>query len=411
MNPLSFLAWLAGTIFGLACLAIVLGVVIDPYRMYGTAEAPGWTALKPRIYNQAEIAKTYQLERIAPATLLLGNSRVEIGLDPQSSRWPADAQPVFNAAMAGGNLRTALLMLRDAIALRPPHTVVLGLDFVDFLQQPDTLRPIEEPIGPDQRRVLVDRTGAPNPERPLQMWRDRVATTLTIDAVVDSVATLFDQNPEESSTITPLGFNPLHEYRLFAARQGYHALFEQKNAVYRKQYPRYPAADYLDPSSYASFRYLQAIMALTAARGCGLVLFIHPYHADYLDMLQQAGLWRSFENWKRALVKIVEAESGTRPAGVLFFDFSGYNEYTTEGVPPPGDRRTAMRWYWEAGHYKAALGDEMLRTVTGGSARFGSVLTSATVEHVLGDIQAARSRFTAKRKAAFVPAASSRAGW
>ena len=233
MHPLSFFAWFGGTVVGLACLAVVLGVAVDPYRMYGTAAVPGWTALKPRIYNQAGIAKTYQLERVGPRTLLLGNSRVEIGLDPESSRWPAGAHPVFNAALAGTNLHTSLDMLRDAFAAHPLQTVFLGLDFLDFLQMPDSLPSRPQSIGPDELRLLVDSDGKPNPGRPLQVWRDRIAATLTIDAILDDLATLVDQDRVTSETMTPLGFNPLNEYRLFAARQGYYALFAQKNDIYK----------------------------------------------------------------------------------------------------------------------------------------------------------------------------------
>ena len=106
--------------------------------MFGTPVTPGWTALKPRIYQQTGIAKTYQLERVAPRTLLLGNSRIEIGLDPQSHEWPGDAQPVFNAAEDGRGLPLALAMLREAIAVRVPDTVVLGLDILDFLENPSS---------------------------------------------------------------------------------------------------------------------------------------------------------------------------------------------------------------------------------------------------------------------------------
>src|SRR5919108_2795123 len=132
MRPLSYLTWLGGTFFALTCLAVALGVAVDPYRMYATPTVPGWTALKPRINNQTGIAKTYQLERVRPATLLLGNSRVEIGFDPESPSWPATAYPIFNAAVAGGDLGTSLLMLRDADAVRALDTIMLGLDFLDF---------------------------------------------------------------------------------------------------------------------------------------------------------------------------------------------------------------------------------------------------------------------------------------
>jgi len=45
MRPLCFFAWLGGTVVTLVCLAIALGVAVDPYRMYGTGTVPGWTAL------------------------------------------------------------------------------------------------------------------------------------------------------------------------------------------------------------------------------------------------------------------------------------------------------------------------------------------------------------------------------
>ena len=127
-----------------------------------------------------------------------------------------------------------------------------------------------------------------------------------------------------------------------------------------------------------------------------LILFIHPYHADYLDMLHEVGLWESFEDWKRSLVKVIETAAQARPGDVQLFDFAGYNEFTTERVPPPGDRRTVMRWYWEAGHYKPALGSEMLDTMLGRASRFGVALTSANVETALQEIRESRSCFRQK---------------
>ncbi len=91
------------------------------------------TELKPRAAEQMGIAKTYQLERIAPKTLLLGNSRTEIGLDPMSPQFPAEQRPVFNASYAGRDVCTSLLMLRDAMAVRIPERIILGIDFQDML--------------------------------------------------------------------------------------------------------------------------------------------------------------------------------------------------------------------------------------------------------------------------------------
>ena len=394
MRPVGFLLGVGATALGLALAAIALTIWVDPYRMFGTPVTPGWTALKPRIYQQTGIAKTYQLERVAPRTLLLGNSRIEIGLDPQSHEWPGDAQPVFNAAEDGRGLPLALAMLREAIAVRVPDTVVLGLDILDFLENPSSPgKP--PPPGADLRRLLVDSGGAPNPQRRMQVWRDRLASTLTIGAVFDSLDTLFDQDPMTSVTMTPQGFNPLHQYRVYVARSGYHELFAQKSATYEAEYRRYPAPDFADPHQYQSFRYLRRIIELAAKHRIRLILYIHPYHADYLEMLHRVGLWPSFEDWKRALVRVVEAENRVLPAKVPLYDFAGYDRFTTEPVPPPGDRHSKMRWYWESAHYKSALGDRILARIFGGAEDFGCRLTPSDIEDRLAAIRDMRLRFLA----------------
>jgi hypothetical protein len=397
-SPRGFFAWFGATVVILVGLTICFAVVVDPYRMYGTPPIPGWTALKPKISDQIDIALTYQLERVRPNTLLLGNSRVEAGFDPESQYWPSAARPVFNAAMPGRGLGTAIDMLRDAVAVHIPRTVIVGLDILDFLEKPDGVRAPQRPLGPPHRRLLVDRNGKPNPQRRLQVWRDRVATTLSIDALTDSVITLLDQNSRTTDTITPFGFDPMKEYYVFGARQGYYELFLQKNSILYSQYPHYPKPDFAQPLHYSSFRDLQKIIDLAETHDIDLILFIHPYHADYLDMMQRLGLWHSFEAWKRALVDVVAAADAAplgSPNRVRLFDFSGYNRFSAEPVPPAGDRRTAMRWYWEAGHYKSALGDEMLRAMFGGGDAFGTLLTPANIDDVLAAIRTSRSRFRA----------------
>jgi hypothetical protein len=391
MRPRVFLGLACATTFALAAVCAGAAILVDPYRYYGTAPVSGWTALKPRVYQEAQIAKTSQLARIAPRTLLLGNSRVEVGLDPESRYWPAGAAPVFNAAEAGRSLFTAQLMLREAIAVSQPKLVVVGLDFQDF-QQRATPPTEDPPRDSEEDRLHVDRDGNPNPRRLSQVWRDRVATTLSLDALSDSLATLVDQNASTSVTMTPSGFNPLNDYRLFVARSGYGASFAQKNADYERSCRTAPRPDFRDPDQIASFRYLQQIIAIAAEHHIDVVLFIHPYHSDYLEMLHRLGLWDAFEDWKRAVVRVAYANPG---APVRLYDFADYNEVTTEPVPAQGDVRTAMQWYWEAGHYKSTLGDKVLATMFGG-AGFGRLLTPDDVEADISDVRAHREAFRAR---------------
>jgi hypothetical protein len=373
-HAVGYLVRLAAVALIWAAFSIAITVVVDPYRMYGTPGISGWTELKPRIDQQSDLAKTNQLERTAPRTLLLGNSRVEIGFDPESQVWPATYKPVFNAAEAGKGLSTALAMLRDDVAVCPPRTVFLGLDFQDFLSSQDAASAPLPPIGADERRLLVTRQGDKNRDRTLQIWRDRFVTTLTLDALSDSVLTILDQDPKTTATMTSLGFNPLREYTLYARRAGYYGLFLAKAKDYQQQYSRYAKPDFSRADGLANFRDLSSIVALAREHGVKLIVFTQPYHADYLEMLHRLGLWPSFEQWKRSVAQFSSA------AGVPLYDFADYNTFTTELIPDRGDTTSEMRWYWEPGHYKETLGDEMLKAMIGGNRSFGRRLTSTNVD-------------------------------
>ncbi len=325
---------------GLAVFAVALGVYVDPYRMYGTNRL----ALTPRIYEQSDLAKTYLLERSKPRTLLLGNSRVEIGLDPESSSWPEELKPVFNAAEAGRGLFTARLFLQHDLAIKAPQLVIVGADYPDFLSNQS---PAAEP-GPNslEARLRTDRNGKPHEGRALlQLWKDFVTSTLTIDAVYDSLVTILDQDPKTATTMTQAGFNPLHEYRAVERHEGYYSVFAQKQSDYITKFNTLRPSDFADPLRNREFIQLAQIVKATTDHSARIVVFIPPYHMLYLEMLRRLGYWQSFEDWKRALVRVVDNASAGRRDLVQIYDFSGYDDISTEALPPPGDRQHEMRWY------------------------------------------------------------------
>ena len=72
-----------------------------------------------------------------------------------------------------------------------------------------------------------------------------------------------------------------------------------------------------------------------------------------------------------------------------------YDPYTTETVPPAGDKTTRLRWFWEPTHFQRALGDVMLHRVFQGTpADFGAPLTVATVD--------ARNQVVREQQRAFI---------
>jgi hypothetical protein len=69
-------------------------------------------------------------------------------------------------------------------------------------------------------------------------------------------------------------------------------------------------------------------------------------------------------------------------------------------VPAPSERANAMKWYWEAGHYKRELGDVVLsRLMASGAgspaaaAGFGVELDSRNIDAHLAEIRVARARY------------------
>jgi hypothetical protein len=140
-----------------------------------------------------------------------------------------------------------------------------------------------------------------------------------------------------------------------------------------------------------TFEIFENMIRFARQAGIDLRLFIDPVHARMLLAMRYAGLWPPYEEWKRRLVQILAEESSEsgKPAFPLW-DFSGFNAVTTETVPPAGDLKTPVKWFWEPAHYKRETGDLILDKVFGYQSSltlapndFGILLTPENVESVL----------------------------
>jgi hypothetical protein len=111
-----------------------------------------------------------------------------------------------------------------------------------------------------------------------------------------------------------------------------------------------------------------------------VVLFINPYHADYLLTLDLAGRWPQFEAWKIKLASIADEFS------VELWDFSGINRFSTNQAPVPGDKKTILKWFWEPAHYRMEYGDLMLSSMLqrpcdeGNADPLGAVITTGNID-------------------------------
>lgn len=341
-----------------ACAVMGLVWLIDPYGLYGHAGGrAGWNAVKPALSRyQDEIKLSHALVQ-APAVVILGNSRAEIGLDPDGPALAAlrveRRMPAYNLAISGSGIAVAHGQLDYLVRTgRPPRMVIVGVEFLDFIDAPERLT--AAPPAPRPGR-------APSvPRHPVEARFWRFDSLFSLTALEDALRTLRIQHAEDAETMTPRGYNPLNEYRAMARREGYAALFRQRAQENARVYLRKAAGR---PSAEDA-AHLRAMLALAARAGVEVKLLIYPYHAQILALFEASGLWPAFVAWKAGLLDaVVQARRDVPAARIALYDFSGYGPYNCETIPAPRERPGVTRWYWEGGHFKGALGEQVLERV------------------------------------------------
>src|SRR5581483_8624173 len=174
-----FLSTWAVTCGAIVALVGIFNVIVDPYRMLG------WNSLKSAAEDD-RLLKAYDVVRAAPKTVLIGGSRVELGIDAGYSAWPTRLRPVYNLGMAGASEDLRFRYLQHVLAGRPIELLVMGLDFDGFLDFSNEVVPIEPAV---ESRLTVNSDGSTNPEKQRAFLRD-LLRSLSLVELGDSVATV-----------------------------------------------------------------------------------------------------------------------------------------------------------------------------------------------------------------------------
>lgn len=386
-----------GTTFLLACLlALALNYLVDPYGLFGSRRIAGLNALKPAAAEKVRIAKPYMASRVKPKVVIGGNSRPEMGLNPQSGCWDDADQPVFNSAIPGADVFMQVRYVQHAAESGAVRRIVFGVDFLDFLvdaSQP-TGRIDWNTLGRnfDGRLISGAETGS-KPRISLQQAEDMFTALFSLGAMGDSLVTVASQRDTYTATRQENGFNPAQDYLPIIRNEGQSVLFTQKNAELRKRLQP-PNLGVLDVNGQPAkpFLALQRMLQWARSRGIEVILFINPYHSDYLVQIEASGKWPLLEEWKRQLAGVAAEYA------VPLWDFNTLDQYSTEAPPARNDRRTILRWFWEPAHYRQELGDMMLasmlaRPCSAPSSGFGERVTQASLAPHLDKLKTDLSRF------------------
>ena len=391
--------WVLAAAFLFVCLlGAGFNYLVDPYALFGTPRIAGFNELKPAASERVRVIKPYMASRIKPKVVIGGNSRPEIGLNPQSTCWETADQPVFNAAIPGAHVFMQVRYVEHAVESGKAKRVLFGVDFLDFVVD------ASKPTG----KVDWDRLGQPFEGRldsglgnglgaalNMQTAEDVLGGLFSLVALGDSFLTIASQRDKDSATRLENGFNPALDYRPIIRNEGQAVLFRQKNLEVEKRLQQ-DTLGVLDVHGHRTMplEALRNFLEWAHSHGVDVVLFINPYHSDYLIQIAMAGKWSLFEEWKRELASMAEEYA------VPLWDFNAFDRYSTETPPPLNDKHSELHWFWEPAHYRHELGDSMLASMLErecGNGRvpgtFGVDITGVSLQHHLDELKSEMHEF------------------
>ena len=360
--------------------------LIDPYALYGGPTIEGVNTNKPAFFSHLRLAKAAAIRQQRPSAIVLGTSRGEYGIDPDHPGW--DTSSVYNLSLSSANLYESFRYLQHAQAVQPLQQVVLMLDLLMF-----------NASKPEQADFTEERLAVNAKNQPQQQNSSDLLILASLDTTFASVETIMKQYKTEGSICLANGMRETtHNTINIHSSGGHHKAFlSNEKGYFNDTYDKFS----LTTAQRNNWKTYQEILSLAQQQKIELHIAISPSHARQFETIAVKGIWSIFEQWKRQLVTLnesVAAEQGKSPFAL--WDFSGYNDYTTEVVPALGDTETQMQWYWESSHYKKELGDLVLDQIFDYNSperkvanNFGVKLTSKNITDHLDKIRQDRQHW------------------
>lgn len=387
MNIKKFTLYLVTFVLSLFSLIAVFNYIVDPYGIYRFVEIEGFNKVKPSIYLNDARAKIQKIKIVQPQAIILGSSRSEIALDPDHKAWSSNASPHYNMAAPYTSMLQAKNIFDYANSIRPLKQVVLGLDLGMFRAK--------------RRSVKKNVPG------PVNTFKDKNANfpypiynLFSFDSTLASFNTLFNQDiatrqhhskkmSQRDAERFGAGETYLYNGRRLSDRIKQNIQqFGQKRYIQRilERYKRSRIYQvrrledyfyYHGETSSSMFVAFKNLLIESIKADIDIKLFISPVHIKQYEISRNSNASLLYDMWKGILVSIVNEVNQFFPNNkpVLLWDFSGYNQFTTEKLP--SNDKEIMQWYWEPSHYKKELGDIILQTILTGKPEyddFGKVI-------------------------------------
>ena len=100
---------------------------------------------------------------------------------------------------------------------------------------------------------------------------------------------------------------PAREHLDIMALKGQGLIFKQKNISLTNTFNRLGNAIFLtEEENSLQYESMRQILQMAQIKNLNIVLFINPYHSDYLTIIRLAGMWDQFLLWKRQLTRLAD---------------------------------------------------------------------------------------------------------
>lgn len=277
-----------------------------------------------RKVKRERLATPYMLRVAHPETLLLGSSRVLMGMRIEQG----DRDGVMNAAIKGASLPEISRIVDVALQNPRLKRIVWGVDFFAFNKRWRSRDPsFNARIADDPAVRLED-------------------TLLSLDALGDGLD-MYKRSMRGLARLTPMMKAPvpwpmdlISDQYLKDRMDGLDlATSAQVENQVRQVIYLYLGYEF-SPAQLAIFR---GTVDRILAHNVQLVLFVPPMSEYELELIRQSGHWEDFEKFKRALAAIAP-----------FYDFAAYNQMASHD-----------EFYLQVIHFKPAPGHQMLRIMLG----------------------------------------------
>lgn len=353
--------------FSLFILCIFIVVVagsywVDPYGVWQTNDSfPRKVAASEKVRQ----IKSYQSLQYSPEILIVGNSRVEIGMPQKHPFFQGD---VYNLGIPGSSVVMQydyawhLIQTQNKV-----RQVLLAVDFVDFL----SAKPAHTNLDGDWQARLNYFLSKPH-QNNRNIWvqsQEQLQLLFSQSAIFDSFKTVVSQS-QDLNAIFINGFNDGRLYHSIVRNEGFGSLYNQKVNEIQNSLQR-PGLRF--KSVGREFIALETFLQLLQTKGIAVTLFINPYQYQYLDLIEQNGLQESFLDWK---TKIQQAASQHQ---IPLYDFAIRSNLVNAPAILESRRLQDNPYFWEPSHYRQAFGKVMLDAMQEKNCTIKVMASSSTV--------------------------------